>query len=36
VLVDAGADFLAVCGSVWNDPAGPEAAVAAFEEILRR
>jgi thiamine-phosphate pyrophosphorylase len=36
LLVEAGADFLAVCGSVWNDPAGPEAAVAAFQEILAR
>lgn len=32
-LIDAGADFLAVCGAVWNDPAGPAAAVAAFERL---
>ncbi len=35
VLVDAGADFLAVCGSVWNHPGGPAAAVKAFQEVLR-
>lgn len=29
-LIEAGADFLAVVGAVWNFPAGPEAAVAAF------
>jgi thiamine-phosphate pyrophosphorylase len=34
-LVEAGADFLAVCGSVWNHEEGPAAAVAAFQEILR-
>ena len=36
VLVEAGADFLAVCGAVWNDGRGPEAAVAAFSEVLSR
>jgi thiamine-phosphate pyrophosphorylase len=36
VLVEAGADFLAVCGSVWNHPEGPAAAVAAFQGILER
>lgn len=36
VLVEAGADFLAVCSAVWNHPDGPGAAVKAFEEILRR
>jgi thiamine-phosphate pyrophosphorylase len=35
-LVEAGADFLAVCGAVWNAPAGPGAAVAAFGAILTR
>ena len=35
VLVEAGADFLAVCGSVWNHPDGPAAAVRAFQEILK-
>jgi thiamine-phosphate pyrophosphorylase len=34
VLVEAGADFLAVCGGVWNHPEGPAAAVSAFERIL--
>jgi thiamine-phosphate pyrophosphorylase len=33
-LVDSGADFLAVCSSVWGHPAGPGAAVAAFQTIL--
>ena len=36
VLVEAGADFLAVCSFVWNHPEGQGAAVAAFEEIMRR
>ena len=35
VLVDAGADFLAVCGAVWNHADGPAAAVNAFEDVLR-
>ncbi len=34
VLVDAGADFLAVCGGVWSHPEGPEAAVRAFQQVL--
>jgi len=33
-LVEAGADFLAVAGGVWNHPDGPEAAVRAFNAIL--
>ena len=33
-LVEAGADFLAVSGGVWNHPQGPAAAVAAFQHIL--
>ncbi|MEH6789578.1 thiamine phosphate synthase [Parasphingorhabdus sp.] len=33
-LVAAGADFLAVSGAVWNDPAGPAAAVRKFADIL--
>lgn len=33
-LIDAGADFLAVCGAVWNDPAGPAAAVKKFADIM--
>jgi thiamine-phosphate pyrophosphorylase len=36
VLVEAGADFLAVVTGVWNYPAGPGAAVAAFNEIFER
>ena len=35
-LIDAGADFIAVCGAVWGDPRGPGAAVQAFAEALRR
>jgi thiamine-phosphate pyrophosphorylase len=35
-LVEAGADFLAVCGAVWSHEGGPEAAVRAFEAILAR
>jgi thiamine-phosphate pyrophosphorylase len=35
-LVDAGADFLAVCGGVWNHAEGPAAAVEAFQPILAR
>lgn len=33
-LVQAGADFLAVSAGVWSHPAGPAAAVAAFQTIL--
>jgi len=33
-LIDAGADFLAVCGAVWNDPVGPAEAVRKFADIL--
>jgi thiamine-phosphate pyrophosphorylase len=33
-LIDAGADFLAVSGGVWNDPAGPAAAVRKFADIM--
>ena len=35
MLVEAGADFLAVCGAVWHHPAGPAAAVKAFQAVLR-
>jgi thiamine-phosphate pyrophosphorylase len=35
VLVEAGADFLAVCGSVWSHPGGPAAAVEAFAKVLQ-
>jgi thiamine-phosphate pyrophosphorylase len=33
-LVDAGADFLAVSGAVWNDPAGEAAAIGRFLAVL--
>jgi thiamine-phosphate pyrophosphorylase len=35
-LVEAGADFLAVCGTIWSHPRGPAAAVAAFQPVLAR
>ena len=35
VLVEAGADFLAVCGGVWNHRQGPAAAVEAFQSVLK-
>jgi thiamine-phosphate pyrophosphorylase len=34
-LVEAGADFLAVLGAVWTHPAGPKAAVAAFNQQIQ-
>jgi len=34
VLVEAGADFLAVVGGVWNYPEGPASAVHRFNEIF--
>ena len=36
VLVEAGADFLAMSSSVWQHPDGPGAAVKAFQAILQR
>lgn len=33
-LIDAGADFIAVSGAVWNDPKGPAHAVRRFTEKL--
>jgi len=33
-LIDAGADFLAVSGSVWNAPEGEEAAIKRFGAVL--
>jgi len=36
ILVEAGADFMAVSGAVWNAPEGPAHAVKAFQEILAR
>ncbi len=35
VLVDAGADFLAACGAVWQHPEGPGAGVSAFDQLLQ-
>jgi thiamine-phosphate pyrophosphorylase len=32
-LIDAGADFLAVCAAVWGHEAGPGAAVASFDRL---
>ena len=34
ILVEAGADFIAVSGGVWAYPEGPGAAVRAFADIL--
>nr|WP_314447168.1 thiamine phosphate synthase [uncultured Sphingomonas sp.] len=34
-LVEAGADFLAVCGSVWNAPE-PSKVIAALQPLLKR
>ena len=36
VLIEAGADFLAVSAGVWNYAAGPEAAVKAFNALFKR
>jgi thiamine-phosphate pyrophosphorylase len=36
MLVEAGADFLAVCSAIWAHPEGPAAAVKAFEAVLAR
>ncbi|MGJ3260670.1 MAG: thiamine phosphate synthase [Rhodospirillales bacterium] len=33
-LIDAGANYLAVIGSVWNHPDGPEAGVRGFSQVL--
>jgi len=33
-LIAAGADFLAASSAVWDHPAGPAAAVAAFDEAI--
>ncbi|MBV8778253.1 MAG: thiamine phosphate synthase, partial [Alphaproteobacteria bacterium] len=35
-LVEAGADFLAVIGAIWNYPAGPRQAVADFNAVFAR
>ena len=34
-LIAAGADFIAVSGAVWNGNAGPAAAIAAFDAVLK-
>lgn len=34
VLIEAGADFLAVSNGVWGHPDGPAAAVRAFDKLL--
>jgi len=34
VLIEAGADFLAVCSAVWGDERGPEAAAGEFAALL--
>ncbi|MDA8230282.1 MAG: thiamine phosphate synthase [Magnetospirillum sp.] len=34
-LVEAGADFIAVSGGVWNHPEGAAAAVRAFDRLLK-
>jgi thiamine-phosphate pyrophosphorylase len=34
VLVEAGADFLAVCSAVWSHTAGPEGAMREFTHML--
>jgi thiamine-phosphate pyrophosphorylase len=36
VLVEAGADFLAVCNSIWTHSGGPGAGVRAFNDVLAR
>lgn len=35
-LIAAGADFLAVCGGIWNHAQGPKAAVQKFTELLKK
>lgn len=35
-LIDAGADFLAVSGAVWNHPEGPAAGIKEFGPLLSR
>ena len=36
VLVEAGADFLAVCSAVWGHEKGAAAAIAEFQDVLAR
>lgn len=35
-LIEAGADFLAVSGSIWNCPDGPAHAVQQFDSVLQQ
>lgn len=35
-LVTAGADFIAVCGGVWNHPQGPAEAVRQFNDVMSK
>ncbi|HYM73001.1 MAG TPA: thiamine phosphate synthase [Stellaceae bacterium] len=35
-LIEAGADFLAVIGAIWNHPKGPKAAVTEFNAAFAR
>jgi thiamine-phosphate pyrophosphorylase len=35
-LIEAGADFLAVIGAIWNHPKGPKAAVTEFNAVFAR
>ena len=35
-LIEAGADFIAVSGGVWNYPQGPKAAVTGFNRLLQK
>ncbi len=35
-LIEAGADFLAVCNAIWNAPEGEAAAVQAFAAVLAK
>ncbi|MBL4801346.1 MAG: thiamine phosphate synthase [Emcibacter sp.] len=34
-LIEAGADFIAVCGGVWNHAQGPKAAVQQFNKLCK-
>ncbi len=35
-VIEAGADFIAVCGGIWNHPEGPAAAVSAFNAKFKQ
>ena len=35
VLIEAGADFLAVCAAVWDHADGPRSAVRGFNSLMR-